>query len=343
MAVVKTPIVIFSTDWHIKEDNIDIIIDLVSQKCKLAKQLNVKYLVCLGDVFESRIAQKQSVLDAFSTIIEMVSNYGLKLVCIPGNHDKTNYGSKVSFLSPYKGRENFVLVDSKDLAVVEGVKLLFIPFFKDEVWLEVLDSFKGHYEGSILCTHIAVTGSRNNDGTMVSSTISTGMFKSFFKVFSGHYHDQQKIGEKFYHLPSIRQNNFGENSDKGFTVLYSDGSHELVKSNFIEFKKVKINLDELELSQLMILRDQYLNENSKVKFELLGSESQLKSINSDDFKGIQLSKKTKEIEDDIQYAESNEVVEMTASTIKEEFIKFCDQEKIDMSVGMKFLNKLNLF
>ena len=43
----------------------------------------------------------------------------------------------------------------------------------------------------ILLTHIAVTGSKNNDGTLVSSKLSTKLFKNFYKVLSGQYHDKQ--------------------------------------------------------------------------------------------------------------------------------------------------------
>ena len=55
----------------------------------------------------------------------------------------------------------------------------------------------------ILGTHIAVTGSVNNDGTHVSSTISPKLFKNYFKVFSGHYHNQQKIGSNLLDLISL--------------------------------------------------------------------------------------------------------------------------------------------
>lgn len=351
----KEEVAIFSTDWHIKRDNIDIIIDLVRQQCLLAVELKVKYLACLGDVFDSRIAQTQDVLDTFSVIVDMVSSYGLTLVCIPGNHDKTNYDSSVSFLSPYKGRKGLFLIEMAGSIPFKDsdFSIDFIPFFKEEVWIEQFNQFQ-EYLGSwdsikedskkrILCTHIAVTGSRNNDGSMVSSKLSTSLFKNYFKVFSGHYHDQQKIGENFYHIPSIRQNNFGENSDKGFTVLYSDGSHELVKSKFVEFKKVKIDLGEYDLAQIKKMSSQYSDSNLKLRFELTGTESQLKSINIDDFPGVQITKKSKEIESDIEYAENNEVVEMTVSTIREEFVKFCNQENIDMEIGIKFINKLNNF
>lgn len=344
----KTPLAIFSTDWHLKKENIDTIIELVRKQCLLAKDLNIEYFICLGDVFDSRIAQRQDVLDAFSEIIDLVTGYGLKFWVIPGNHDKTVYTSHKSFLSPFKGRNNFVLVDRAGRIPFkkENIFLHLLPFFEEQEWLKRFDELLDHVEEidhskRILLTHIAVTGSRNNDGTMVSSSLSSGLFKSFYKVFSGHYHDQQKIGDNFYHLPSIQQNNFGENSDKGFTVLYSDGSHELVKSKFKEFIKIKIDLDDTSNEELVRLKAKYKGSEDNIRFEFKGSENVLKSLKKEDFTslGIDVKTKVKEVEDSIVFSESEEVIEHTKESIKEEFRKCCEKEGWSFEQGLKFLNK----
>jgi len=349
----KIPLVINSTDWHLKKENINQIIDLVKQKCELAKSLGVKYLMCLGDVFDSRIAQREDVLTAFGHILDLIDSYGLEFWLIPGNHDKTIYTGIESFLSPYKGRHNFHLVELAGGIPFPEHKLYIHmqPFFEEEVWLEQFSSFVGDYIGfahetqkdgkHIFCSHIAVTGSRNNDGTLVSSTISSGMFKDFFKVFSGHYHDQQQIGKNFFHIPSIQQNNFGENSEKGFTVLYSDGSHSLIRSSFKEFIKVKINLDETDTDGINKLKREYKGNENNIRFEFVGSEQALKSLKKEDFTslGIDVKTKNKEIEDDIEYSASAEVVEHTKESIKEEFKKFCEKEGLSFEQGLNFLNK----
>lgn len=349
----KIPLILFSTDWHLKKENLSQIKELVIEKCLLAKKLEVKNLICLGDIFDSRIAQREDVLTAFGEILDIIDSYGLNFWVIPGNHDKTIYTGAASFLTPYKGRHNFHLVD-----LAGGIPFLehnlyvhMQPFFEEEVWLEQYGSFVGDYIGfahetqadgkHIFCSHIAVTGSRNNDGTLVSSTISSGMFKNFFKVFSGHYHDQQQIGANFYHIPSIQQNNFGENSEKGFTVLYSDGSHSLVKSTFKEFIKVSINLDEAKPDQIDKLKRQFKGNDNNIRFEFTGSEQALKSLKKEDFTalGIDVKTKNKEIQDDIEYSEGAEIVEHTSSSIKEEFRKFCEKEGLSVEQGLIYLNK----
>lgn len=341
-------LIVQSTDWHLKKENIDQIKDLVLQQCELALELKVEYLVCLGDIFDSRIAQRQDVLDAFGEILDMIDSYGLKLWAIPGNHDKTVYSSHKSFLDPYKGRDCFKLVDTiaRVPFIEEKLQLNFIPFFTDEVWMGQFEKLKKTPQlpvlqgcKEILLTHIAVTGSRNNDGTMVSSSLSPGLFKDFFKVFSGHYHDQQKIGSNFYHIPSIQQNNFGENAEKGFTVLYADGSHELIKSKFKEFVKVQIDLDEIDSDELLSLKKKYKGSDSNIRFEFKGSDNVLKSLKKEDFTslGIDVKTKSREVEDDIIFSESTEVIEHTGDSIIEEFKKFCEKENYDFERGMKYL------
>lgn len=335
------PILTISTDWHIKKENIEDIKKLIIEQCELSVKLGVKYLVCLGDVFESRVSQREDVLKAFKDILDIIHSYELKLIVIPGNHDKTNYDSIDSFLLPYEQHPAIKLVNDHVSTSISDVKMYFIPFFNEGVWVEEFDKLTLTGSQNILFTHIAVTGSVNNDGTHVSSSISPKLFSKFNKVFSGHYHDQQKIGKNFYHLPSIQQNNFGENSDKGFTVLYDDLSHELVKSTFKEFIKVKVDLDTYSQDDLNTLKRKYGQSNDNVRFEFIGSDDVLKSIKKEDFTslGIDIKTKSKEIVNDIEYIETVEIVEHNKDTILEAFKNFCEKENYSYEQGVSYLQK----
>ena len=335
------PILTISTDWHIKKENIEDIKKLIIEQCELSVKLGVKYLVCLGDVFESRVSQREDVLKAFKDILDIIHSYELKLIVIPGNHDKTNYDSIDSFLLPYEQHPAIRLISTTSKITISDIRMFFIPFFNENIWLNKFEELDMTSFPSILFTHIAVTGSVNNDGTHVSSSISPKLFSKFNKVFSGHYHDQQKIGKNFYHLPSIQQNNFGENSDKGFTVLYDDLSHELVKSTFKEFIKVKVDLDTYSQDDLNTLKRKYGQSNDNVRFEFIGSDDVLKSIKKEDFTslGIDIKTKSKEIVNDIEYIETVEIVEHNKDTILEAFKNFCEKENYSYEQGVSYLQK----
>lgn len=337
----------FSTDWHIKDDNTEQIIDIVTQQCELNKESGCKTMVCLGDIFNSRKSQTLLVLNTFGKILDIIASYDLMLYCIPGNHDKTSYESEESFLDQFKYHPCFKLINRTDILKFENERIIlyFLPFFSNELWLDRMDylnfedSFK---EGDkhILCSHIAVQGSRNNDGTKVESSIKPSMFKSFYKVFLGHYHNQQQIGSNIFHLPSIQQNNFGEDEDKGFTVLYEDGSHELVKSKFKPYKKVKIDVDKLSKSELNEVINEYTKEaqNSYVRFILEGREENLKSIDKDKFlqAGIDVKTKSNEI-GIIEDFDTVEISQYTDDNIVEEFEQFCEEKGLDFKQGIKYL------
>jgi exonuclease SbcD len=348
----KKPIFIFSNDWHIKENNLNQIKDLFTQKCYLAKELDVDTIGVLGDVLDSRIAQKQPILDAIFEILEIAKSYNLKVVMIPGNHCKTNYSSYTSFLTPFKYHPALLLIERVGMVPFNehDIYLHFMPFFEEKMWLKEYKEYKDHVENTgvslssgkhILCSHIAVNGSVNNDGSKVESTIKPSLFKNFHKVFLGHYHNQSQPADNIYHLPSIQQNNFGEDNKKGFTVLNSDGSHELVKSEFKEYIKVKIDIDNKTQKEVEKLAKEYFKSDDNVRIELSGTESQLKSIKKDVLRenGIDVKTKVKEIEDNITFDEGEEIKQFDKTSLKEEFVVFCDINDLDLEKGNKYLNK----
>ena len=87
----KKPIAIVSTDKHLKEDNALELLDLAEQEIALAKEIGVSIVIWLGDIFDSRLSQRQEILICLTEMIEMYYQAGIQIKCIPGNHDKTDY------------------------------------------------------------------------------------------------------------------------------------------------------------------------------------------------------------------------------------------------------------
>lgn len=345
----KQPIAIFSTDWHIKDDNTEQIIDLVTQQCELAKKLGVKILICLGDVFNSRKSQTLLCLNTFGTILDIIEEFDLILYCIAGNHDRTDYESDNSFLDQFKHYPNFRLISGIDKLEFDGITLHFMPFWKENVWLERYNSYLENQKTwniqNILCSHIAVNGSRNNDGTKIENGISSSIFRDYFnKVFLGHYHDMQQPANNIFHLPSIQQNNFGENENKGFTVLCDDGSHELVKSKFKEYIKVKIDVDKVSKKELNDLVTEYSNQtkDSYVRFILEGTEDKIKSINKDVLQssGIDIKTVNKEIENVTVDFDEIEIKKYTKDDLLDEFQMFCEEYDKDYEKGLEYIKTI---
>jgi len=343
----KHPITIISTDWHLKQDNIKQLKFLITQKCELAQELGVKTVFCLGDIFESRTGQQQETLASLSEILEIFEEYQIQLIAIPGNHDKNFYTSAKSYLIPYKHHPYFHLVsESMDFAI-EDVNFCLLPYFKENLWLEKYKkltlpevSLMRKGKKNIFLSHIAMNGSVNNDGSKVACNISVGDFREWDLVLLGHYHNAQQVGVNVFHIPSIQQNNFGENPEKGFTVVYDDCSTELVKSDFKEFEKITINLDTISKTDFNTLIKTHSNSDKNIRFELIGSTDKVKSINKEELGalGISVSIKVKEIEDTIEYAEQ-EIKEFNSTNIIDEFAEFCKEKEKDYDKGVIYLQK----
>lgn len=338
----KTVLTVISTDWHIRPNNTEQIIGLIKQKIKLAKDLEITNLICLGDVFQSRQAQPLSVLKCFEEILDLIDKAGMVLYCIAGNHDKTDYSSENSFLDQFSWHPALKLTRFVTGTFYFGdIKFWFLPFFEENIWIEyfqknILKSVKTQKDYKhILLSHQALTGSVNNDSSKIENSIKPSLFKDFYKVFLGHYHNQQQIGKNIYHLPSLQANNFGEDNDKGFTVLYDDGSHELVPSEFPEYHTIKIDLDKVNKKELNELKKDgavlIKDSGANIRFKFEGSEDKVKAIKQEEFTafGIDVKKEHKAIVKSIAKAETGEVVTYNDETILEKFDIFCEEEKYD--------------
>lgn len=344
----KKVIAIIITDPHLHENNINEVTDIFIQLKKLGEEHRCNSYFLLGDVFDSRISQREEVLTAFSNILNNFEND--TIYCIPGNHDKTDYKSNDSFITPYKHFPGFELFDKGTVFNFKGYfNALMIPFFDEKVWIEdfnysSIEALNNIKIPKILFSHISITGSVNNNGEKVENGITASLFKDFNKVFLGHYHNQQQVGKNIFHLPSPQQKDFGEDSEKGFTLLYEDLSHEFVKSSFKEFEKIKIDLNDISLDELKDFIKEVDTEKN-VRFELWGDKGSLKSFDKTIFvnSGIDVKMKSKALEEFL--LPENEgfttVTEIHSSeSLIEEFKEFCDVKQYDFEEGQEILKQV---
>jgi DNA repair exonuclease SbcCD nuclease subunit len=336
----KKVIAVISTDWHIKPSNKDSILDLVDQKIKLSKRVQCDNLICLGDVFHSREAQRLDVLSTFEECLDKINENEMTLNVIAGNHDKTDYESEKSFLSSFKHHPGIVLYNSliTGKCFKTNIVLYFLQFYSENLWIEKFNKIETDKKfKNVLFTHVAFEGSINNDGSKVTSPIKPSLFNHFDLVISGHYHNHQKVTDNIIHCPSIQQNNYGEDQFKGFMLLYEDLNWEIVPSSFKRYEKIQINLETISKQEINDITEQFSNSKDNVRFEFLGSESKVKALKKQRFVdvGIEVKTKYKEVEDNLEYNE--EVTEYNKESLKEEFKIFCKKENKDYKQGKKYL------
>lgn len=335
----KQPLAIISTDWHIKADNKESILSIAEQEIQLAQNCGVNTIMWLGDMFDSRTSQSQELLTFMDSILNMYYLAGLTVHCIPGNHDKTDYGDDKSFLTVFKYHPNFHLHEELDMFVLGQYKFWLMPFYRQNVYLEKFEMCTPLGQ-CVLFSHTAIQGSINNDGSKVESSIKASLFKGFEKVFLGHYHNRQQPAKNIFHLPSVQQNNFGEDEDKGFTVLYDDLSFELVKSVFKPYKEIVVDARTITSEELVELSKSSI-DGVNLRLTFTGDKQAMKKIDRKKFTAAGISVQVKY--DDVNVDEVDEhqnIIAMTGTSIAEKFEEFCKEKGYDYIKGYELLKEI---
>lgn len=340
------PVLCIFTDIHLKaSDKRESILTYMQQGIDLCKENNLKDAFCLGDVFDSRVSQRQEVLVTWDQILDLFGQNGIMLHVIRGNHDSTDYRSSESFLTPYKNHPYIDLIDDIGVRNINGITYACIAFYEDDIWIERFEALKEQLADEdikkvVLLSHIAITGSVNNDGTKIDSRIKPSMFTVFDKVFLGHYHQWQEPASNVAHLGSLQQNNFGEDEEKGFWLITEDLDYELFKLETAQnFKKLKIDLNETSQKQAMTIIEKFKkdNEGSRLRIELTGDTASIKAFDGSELKknGIDIKKKFSEV--DYEDTEEGEIKTASIEEVKEKFKLFCKENDYEYEEGLKIL------
>ena len=98
----QPPLLLLSTDWHLEKNSIEVIKDLVIQKCELALKLGAGTIFLLGDIFDSRKGQELMVLHTFLEIlVSITKDSEVSVIILPGNHDKVDSRSESYYIAPF--------------------------------------------------------------------------------------------------------------------------------------------------------------------------------------------------------------------------------------------------
>ena len=334
----KKPIALVSTDWHLKQSNCREIKQLIAEKCHLAHNHGLDEIICLGDVFDSRVSQRMDVLLSFYEILDICNSYNLKLIAIPGNHDKTNYHSEESFLRPFNFHPSFQLLETYCYVNIGDYIAHFLPYFSElDTYLDYLSQVE--YTGDdILFSHVAVKGSRNNDNTLIENDLKPSKFKLFKKVFLGHYHNYQQVGQNIYHLPSLKQNNFGEDDKKGYTMIYDDLSFKIIKTSAKQYETVIVDVDRYNMSDINAMCGQYNPQKKNVRLQLMGDANRIKSLDVNHLReqGFFLQYKETKAMINAKVAMVQELKRYNNDKIIALFKDYCTEKQLDYSQGMAY-------
>lgn len=336
----KKPIAIIFNDAHLKVGNEEAVISSVRHMIEVATEKGINRILFAGDLFDSRSFQRLNQLRAFDKILKLFQLHGIKADFIPGNHDKTLYASHDSFLDVFKWYPGFKLHSSLSVIEIEGVSISMLPFFSDDMLIHMIENAE---PTDVLVSHFEMAGSTNLGNKSEKTTINEKLLSKWKKVYLGHYHNHHEITKDIVHLPSLIQAKFGEDNNKGFSILYDDLSYEIIKGKFRELIKIEINLNDVTTAELKGLIKTHSNSPNTIRFEFKGDESKLKALDKSLFKETGIDVKVKyqvkyDYEDrKLEYPKVTE--RYSKEDVRKTFKEFCKEKGYDESAGQEILEE----
>lgn len=339
----KKPQLLAITDTHLGPKNVELIIPIFKQVIAIALKFNLSVIYHMGDMFDSRKYQTLDTLMALSKILDMLEEAGIILRCIPGNHDKPDYFRERSYLDVYTKHKSLELIRDYKKFPEGDFMIHMIPFFDEkEVYPQYLEKVKiSPSLTNILMTHVAVNGVKNNDGSEIEDTLAIAKFKDFEKVLVGHYHNKQEVKNVIY-TGSAFQKDYGEDGDKGVTVLYQDGSLEQIKLEFPRFETVKINLNTITNEELDKKFKSHKNSQDNIRFKFSGTKEKLAALDRPKYAKVGIDIKTEQDDPivDIDYAELIDFTGFDKSKILDEWDDFQEKHTIEEEISTEGRSRL---
>lgn len=342
------PCALLINDIHISKDNIAEFHKNWDEALQICKDNDITDIIIGGDLWLSRSAQTLPTLMAVrAAILKATKTYNFNVIIANGNHDKTDQEIIEGYNHIFSDYENVEVVDEYvGYDYGENVTLWVMSYFPENgSFIRRLEDLKSGLEPEL--THILYIheGIRGGLSTPSDDELPANIFVGFDKVLVGHYHDRKKIpGTNIEYIGSSRQHNFGEDEEKGYTILYTDGSTKFVKNEVNQrYKVIDVDIADMNDDFMDYLAKIKADSRYKVKVRIKCKSSQSTSVNKQQLAECGANKielVTEQTEG--MYTDHKSITQkFDKSGIKEEYTNFCSQKSIDNQLGLRYLDKLN--
>lgn len=344
------PCLLLLNDIHISKDNIPAFKANWQEAIDICRKMDVKEIAIGGDLFFSRAAQTLDVLLAVHDALLTAAEHGIHVTIAEGNHDKVNQENERGYCHVFDQHSN-VLVCDEYVSLPLGDDCRFVLhmmgyFPEDGSFCTRLDRLKEEALDpkrlNFLYIHEGINGALAQPN---EKELPAKIFEEFDKVFVGHYHNRTIIDKTcIEYIGSSRQHNFGEDEEKGYTVIYTDGSHEFIKNKVnTRYRVIDVSAERAGLHLMDELREIDADGRYKVKVRVHAPQAAMKSVD----KAALLDAGATKVE---LIADDEEMLEVAASSlfekfdshrIRETYEEFCREKQIDdVAIGLEYLSKI---
>lgn len=344
------PCVLMINDIHVSKDNISEFIVNWQEALDVCERKEIRQIALGGDLFQSRSAQTLDVLLAVCDAFDSARKINIEITVINGNHDKVNQEENRGYCHVFNQYPNVTIVDDFITLTEDdwNFALHLIPYFPESgSFKEKLGTLiQGGLDDerlNFLYIHEGINGALAHAS---ENELPANIFADFDKTFVGHYHNRSLIaGTNVEYIGSSRQHNFGEDEEKGYTIIFSDGSHEFIKNeaNF-RYRVIDVPADKVNVHLTDLIEELKADGKYKIKIRITSTPAKAASID----KASLLKSGASKVEIVTEEVEIGDVVSTSlfekfdARKIQENYEVFCQEKEIDSTPGLSYLNKIEI-
>lgn len=346
----KKAVALLINDIHVSKDNIAEFHKNWDEALNICQSNGIEYLIVGGDMWMSRSSQTLNTLLAVrEAILKATKQYNLYVIIANGNHDLVDQEALLGYnhiFSDYESVE--VIGEYTEIDLSDEFSLYIMSYFPENgSFIERLSSLQQNYsiddkEKNVLYIH---EGIRGGLATSSDDELPANIFKGFDSVLVGHYHNRKQIpGTQIEYIGSSRQHNFGEDEEKGYTILYSDGSTKFIKNEVNQrYKVIEVDVADMDDDFMNMLAEIKTDSRYKVKVRVKCDSAQSSAINKQKLAEAGANKIELVTEQtEVMHTDHQSITQkFDKSGIKEEYTNFCTQKSIDNQLGLHYLEKLN--
>lgn len=351
----KQAIALLINDLHVDKDNIAEFNKNWDEALTICQREGICDIVVGGDMFTARSSQTLATLLAVRHALDKAVAKDIYVTIAEGNHDLVAQEEIEGYNHLFRGLKGIEVVDTHKVMYWDGCDfcLLVMSYFPEEG--SFIDKLEQAVQDTIVKLNPDITGEHQmllyiHEGVHgalgdfdIPGELPQEPLEDFKAVLCGHYHNRCKIkGTKIEYIGSSRQNNFGEDEEKGYTILFDDGTTDFVK-NQVNQRYATVEIDADNLSEL----DDYFADdamsNYKVRVKVRCTDKQAKVFDKQKLLEMGFNKvemltgkdKPKEV------AASGIDEKYDKQGIKKEYQSFCAEKEIDAELGIQYLDKIN--
>lgn len=337
------PIALLMNDLHIAKDNVLEFEKNWNEALEICEEYNIKQIFIGGDVFTTRNVQHLTPVMTVMRCLERTAAKGIETTIAFGNHDCPVYGERNSWCDVLGYVKGVVIVDNFKVIDLGDRALAMIAYFPEETMMvdklreldEYLASENWAYSDIILYIHSGVHGALGDFD--IPNEMPQEPLLKYNKVLCAHYHNHTIISDtNIEYIGSSRAHTFGEDEDKGYTLLYADGTTSFVKNEV----NTRYVTEEVTIKSLSDWKNIY-DERYKVRLRIHCEAAEVDTIDKDDLlaRGANKIEFVTEKLKAIESSQSEMDERFDNKNLQIEYKSFCKEKDIDSRLGIDYLNK----